>query len=373
MVRLGGHLVTSVQNNGRLLLRLPSWLGDFVSTEPVIRALHASMGEHPELMSLAAPAPLLALFEDRFEGALRIPITKNSEGKGWRGHDTALLFNGAFRSAWAAWRARIPTRIGSSKGGRGPFLTDVIGPARERGRTPLGLGLHGSWPRALPRPFSGVCIEFASRIGLEVRRARPLLIPSEAARWRVRRRLARAGLTLSSPYIVINVGSRNDSSKAWTIAGWIEVAEKLALRSGLPIFLACGPGEERCVQAVMDGVASERIHALLDPIAELPELVAVCAGAHAILCTDGGVRHVARATGAPSLVLFGPTDPRHSANHNGRERHLRVEVPCGPCHDESCALSTNLRRQCMHKISVDEVLEIALERIEEGARVRALR
>ena len=367
--------MTRLHARDRVLLRLPSWLGDFVATEPVVRCLHAhfvALGR-PEQLSLAAPAPLLALFEERFEGARRLVITKNTEGQGWRGHDWALLFNGALRSAWAAWRAGIPRRIGSSKGCRAPLLSLAVQPAREHGGTPLGLGRPGGWPRPLPRPYSGVCIEMASLLGLEIARQRPLLIPTEAARWSARRRLARAGVGAKSPLVLVNVGAREDSSKAWRDDSWAALVEQLALRSRLPIFLSCGPGEEARVEAVLRRVTQPGVQPLLEPVAELQELLALCSLAHAVVCTDGGVRHVARATGAPTVVLFGPTDPRHSANHNGRERHLRVLVECGPCHLEVCPLVGPRAHACMREISIEAVVEAALERIEEGARVRALR
>src|SRR6185436_854874 len=112
----------------RVLVRLPSWLGDFVMAEPALRALAA---------------------------ARRVPFSAQDpeRARDWRGHDVALLCTGSFRSVWLALCARIPRRAGFARGGRGGWLTDALEPPLERGATPLGLGRPGRGRRRLPRPF----------------------------------------------------------------------------------------------------------------------------------------------------------------------------------------------------------------------------
>ncbi|MFZ5481183.1 MAG: glycosyltransferase family 9 protein [Myxococcota bacterium] len=46
---------------------------------------------------------------------------------------------------------------------------------------------------------------------------------------------------------------------------------------------------------------------------DLPELVAILAGAAVVLAPDSGVGHLAAAVGAPVVSVFGPTDPRQWA------------------------------------------------------------
>jgi len=76
-------------------------------------------------------------------------------------------------------------------------------------------------------------------------------------------------------------------------------------------------------------------------------LAAWCRRARLFVCTDGGPRHVAAAVGARQVVLFGPTDPRHTSEHANDESPLREVVPCGPCHRERCPLTGSEEQQCM--------------------------
>ena len=102
-------------HHGRLILRLPSWLGDFVMAEPVVRAAWeqsdgSSPGPRP--LSLLGPSAFLRLFEGRFVGAARIALAGAELPEHYAGHDSALFLNGSLRSVLVAARARVPTRIG---------------------------------------------------------------------------------------------------------------------------------------------------------------------------------------------------------------------------------------------------------------------
>jgi len=334
----------------RLALRLPSWLGDFVMAEPVLRALAHFYEAVPERLSLVAPAQLLALIDDRFPGVGRVPLGRDRRAS-YRGHDVAVFLNGSTRSPLQALWAGVPQRIGWSRGGRGPFLTHAICPAHEGGGVPLGLGRAGRAPRAAPKPFGSKCIELASALGIAVPERAPRLVPSEAARARVVERVRAFGLAPDEPLLLLNAGARPDSAKGYGAERWAQVVAGLP---ELPIVVLCGPGEEREWHALE--TRSERtLHPLVDPIADLCEAVAWCERATLFLSSDGGPRHLARAVGTPRVVLFGPTDPRHTSECGRAEVALRTQVPCGPCHAERCPLSGPERHQCMARIDVERV------------------
>jgi hypothetical protein len=93
----------------RVILRTPSWLGDFVMAEPVVRALHAhhARAGTESRLAIAGPGRLLALFDDRFARVQRVPLGRDGreDPAAWRGRDLALLLNGSWRSAWTAFAA----------------------------------------------------------------------------------------------------------------------------------------------------------------------------------------------------------------------------------------------------------------------------
>src|SRR6185503_18737003 len=61
----------------RVLVRLPAWLGDFVMSEPIVRALEAWLEDGT--LTLCARAEHLALFEGRFPRARRMPVERGRE------------------------------------------------------------------------------------------------------------------------------------------------------------------------------------------------------------------------------------------------------------------------------------------------------
>jgi heptosyltransferase-2 len=342
----------------RLLVRLPSWLGDLVMAEPVVRALYErwEAAGAAERISLAAPAHLLPVLEGRFAMARRIPhVGRGGErAADWRGHDAALLLAGSFRSAWTAWRAGIPERIGWRRDWRGPLLTLGARPALERGGVPLGVALVRGRPRYLPRPYSDDCAELLALAGLFVRDPRPRLVPAEGASGAVDARLSSAGFD-GAELVVACVGAREGSAKAYPPERWAAALGALGRR----VALVGGSGEEAPVRAVAAALPSGSGVALIDPVLDLPELVALCARARLVLAADSGSRHVAAASGAPVVCMVGPTDPRWGSWDLETTLLVREEVPCGPCHLERCPLSGEERHACMLRIEPERVAALA--------------
>jgi len=360
-----------------LLVRLPSWLGDLVAAEPAARALHAAYaaGGEAERMSLAAPAALLPILGGALPGARRIAHAGRGgeRAEDWRGHDAAVLFTGSFRSAWTAWRAGIPRRVGWARDGRGFLLTDAMRPARERGGVPLGRGRAGRWPRYLPRPFGATCVELVGLLGVRVGDPRPRLLLPPGARDAARARLGGLGLGSAEPYLLLNAGARPGSAKGYPPELWGAVIASLGRRTGLPALVVGGPGEEDAVRAAAAAAGGARAFALDAPVCGLPELVALAAGAALVLTADTGPRHVAQAAGARVVVVAGPTDPRHSAEHLEHVTVLREEVPCGPCHRERCPLAGETQLACLRRIDPERVAAAALALLEPPAALGCAR
>jgi heptosyltransferase II len=351
----------------RVVVRLPSWLGDLVMCEPVVRALHAHHARlgNAERLTLVAPRRLLSVFDGRFAGARRIASERGGreDVEAWRGHDAALLLNGSWNSAFTAFRAGIPERIGIARGGRDWLLTTGIVPALERGGVPLGLGVRGRHPRAIPRPFGSVCVELAALCGIEVCDRTPKLVAAPEAILEARARLARHGVDLARGFVLAHAGSRADSAKAFPAAQWRAVFEACARESDLALVVVCAPGEEANAREAARGIE----HAVLfdDPAPELREVIALTALSRLVLTADSGPRHLARALGIPCVVACGPTDPRHTSDHDALTRVVRVDVPCGPCHREVCPLHGPERHACMTNIDAARIARIGLDLLNE--------
>ena len=343
----------------RVLVRLPAWLGDFVMAEPALRALDECVAGGGGALSLAGRAGHLALLEGRFQRARRIASDAGDRAGEWRGHDVALLFSGSFRSAWTAFRARIPRRIGFARDGRGWLLTERATPARERGRTPLEIGRHGRGRRYLPRPLERSLAELVGWCGVFARDLCPRIEVRESWLAEARARRRSLGLAPGEAFVLVNVGAREGSAKAVPAELWTRAFEELARVVDLPLVSIAGPGEERALEAAAR-TARARVLPIAGPPVLLPELAASCAEARLVLTGDSGPRHLARAVGAPVVALAGPTDPRHTAGERTDERLVRVVVPCGPCHRERCPLREPAQHRCMREIAPQAIVQAAL-------------
>lgn len=333
---------------GRLLVRAPSWLGDFCMAEPVFAAVEAQ----GTAWTLAGPGRFLDLVSGRFDHAQLLPTDDNEGGfENWRDHDVALLLNGSFRSLWSAFRARIPERVCWSTSARGWLATTAPSPAREAGRAALGCSVKGRAPRRMPRPFGAACVELAGLAGITVTRRIPRLQASASDREALRARLEKEGVEADQPFVLINLGGRPGTAKTPPLERWREWLERRDGFLALPRVLLCGPGEEERVQAL-----AAHGTPLLEPCLTLGEWLALAELAVHGLTPDSGPRHLAAAAGLPQTVLFGPTDPRHTGENTRDTALLRGSADCAPCHLERCPLAGERERSC-HAHSADHSVE----------------
>lgn len=403
----------------RTLVRVPSWLGDVVAAEPVLRRLCAEYERagQAQQLSLAGPGSLLKLFDGRWPGVQRIAHSgRGGESpRAWRGHQRALLLTGSFRSAWVAWRAGIPERIGLERDGRSWLLTQGFAPARAGGRAaaelrlcrrpgPLpanqsnrldpsdgssGSGGSGSsswvnwakrpswlsWPSpALPRAVGGAYVELLGLLGLSVTDSSPRLDIDPPARRELHKRLSSLGLSPGQPYLLACLGGRPGSAKSLEPETAATLLSALATEFRWPLLLTAGPGEGPQVAATHAALAARGQPALLafdGGLSSLSELIGLCQQARLVITTDSGPRHVARASGARCLVLFGPMDPRHSVEHAHLERGLTLDLPCRPCGQEGCPLPEPHHRACLRRQTPKSLLQAAQELLDVPATTAA--
>ena len=130
----------------RIAVRLPNPVGDVVAATPLLKILRR---QNPEARLLAVgderAAEVLAGFDpiDEFE------VIDSRERRGWLGPrrearrlrrlmvNRILLLPNSFSSAYAAWLAGIPERIGRQAWGRTCLLSDSLPPISEDGPRPM--------------------------------------------------------------------------------------------------------------------------------------------------------------------------------------------------------------------------------------------
>jgi heptosyltransferase-2 len=260
------------------------------------------------------------------------------------GFALAVLLPDSVRSALAPFLARIPVRAGYARDPlRRALLTHALPPPEQGGRR-------------VPISMIERYLRITRQLGCPDAGTRTALAVDPGAREAVAKRLAEAGLAPGARTLVVTPGASFGSSKLWPPAHFAAACDGIARRHGLAVVLAPGPGEEALAREIA-GAMEARALVLADPPTSLGELVALVSGAALHLGNDTGPRHIAVALGVPTVVLIGPTDPRHTAHQLERQRVLREEVACSPCGLKSCPID----QRCMTRIAPERVMAAAAE------------
>ncbi len=219
-------------------------------------------------------------------------------------------------------------------------------------------------------------------VAMNLRLLEPLNVPSRptpVVSWRdqdeasVRRLFGAADG--SRRYVVLHV-SPKFVYKAWTVAGWGVLGRWLA-DQGLTIAVTGGdgPGErafcEDVVQCLPKGTANLAGQVGLPALGYLLSRTALYVG------TDTAVSHMAAAVGAPTIVLFGPSNPvkwgpwpkdfplavspwrKHGSQRQGNVFLLQGEGDCVPCLGEGCDRHVNSLSDCLQQLPASRVIEAA--------------
>jgi heptosyltransferase-3 len=179
----------------------------------------------------------------------------------------------------------------------------------------------------------------------------------------------------SRRYAVLHV-SPKFVYKTWTVAGWEALGQWLA-DQGLTIAVTGGdaPGErvfcEDMVQRLPKGTVN-----LAGQIG-LPALGCLLSRTALYVGTDTAVSHMAAAVGAPTVVLFGPSNPvkwgpwpkdfplaaspwkKHGSQRQGNVFLLQGAGDCVPCLGEGCDRHINSLSDCLQQMPATRVIEAA--------------
>jgi heptosyltransferase-2 len=118
-----------------------------------------------------------------------------------------------------------------------------------------------------------------------------------------------------------------------------------------------GAASEAALARAITASLRVRSVALADPDLDLERLKALIRRAALVLTNDSGPRQVAVALGRPAVVVMGPSDPGHTAQHLERQRVLREPVPCSPCGLRRCPID----HRCMTRLRPERALAAAEE------------
>ena len=346
----GAEQTREQTSSGRLVLRLPNWVGDLVMATPLLEACAGDsrwsdvrflVRDH--LRGLLADAP----WTDRL-----VTIRSSAEETARYRElepEAVLLLSNSFGAAWRAFRSGARVRAGSALSARRFLLTHSFVP-------PTRLG------RRVPVPTAHLHRDAAGLLGILVPSLHPRLWVRDALAREALAELGELGLEPGEPYVFCAPGAAFGAAKLWPPEHFATVLDELFRTRGWRAVVGGGPGEEPLMRAVGEA-CSHPCLVLSEVPRDLEKLKAQVKGASFVLVGDSGPRWVAAAFDVPCVTVMGPNFPELTATSLERCRVVRREdLECSPCLRRRCPLK---HHACLEGLPPSAALAAAEELLEE--------
>jgi ADP-heptose:LPS heptosyltransferase len=307
---LSAAAVRALKPQRVLIVRQHNQMGDMVCATPAFAAI-AALYPDAELGLVCAPVnrevvaghpdlDRLFLFDKRACTRPGPLLRFVRDLRGFR-PDIAFVLNSVSFSVTSAWLADVsgaPVIVGCDSA---PFGYDISRHAYSL-EMPAGPELTGHAVDHNLAPLEAVGIPIPDRATRVVPTAEEF----------VRAREIRDAVPGDGPLWLIHPGA-GKVQNLWPAERFAEIALR-ALRDGRRVLTLQGPADAAPVAAYTAALERLLPHGERERIPVIPPVpVGVCAAllaeAGRFLCNDTGLMHVAGAVGAPTLALFGPTDP----------------------------------------------------------------
>jgi heptosyltransferase-2 len=259
--------------------------------------------------------------------------------------DVAVLFPNSIRSAWIAWLAGIPRRVGFVRHGRGRLLSE---------------GLHyprDATGRRLPTPIVESYLKLARQLGCPVNSIRTELATTRDDEAAADDAWSELGLDFSKPVVCLNTGGAFGPAKSWPSTHFAELARRLASEGDVGVLVLCGPDERAVAREIVRLACHGQVVSLADRSLGIGLTKACVRRSTLLITTDSGPRHFAASFKVPVITLFGPTHVGWTRTYHPGALHIFHPVPCGPCQRSVCPEG---HHRCMRELTPESVYLAAL-------------
>ena len=347
----------------RISVLLPNWVGDLVMATPALRTLREHLPD-ARIVGVAKPylIPLLngtswldtILPWDRSRGRLTKTIQVARQLRHERLDEIFLLGTG-FQQAVIGRLSGAKRIAGYARSLRSWLLTDPIQPLHHGRRS---------------TPVSGVddYLHLIDQFGYTAQSRHVELTTTPADEQAADEIFSRLKLPDPSRIMLLNSSDVFQGAKLWPAEYCISLALRAVEEFGLTTIVMCGPHEREMAAAIENGASHPQVRSMAQEDVSFGVTKAIIRRSRLMVTTDSGPRHVASALGTPTVVLFGPIDPRWSRNYQRETIELRVDLECSPCSSRKCPLGHN---RCMRDLTVDRVLQAVAQTLERPAQRRA--
>ncbi|MBI5911563.1 MAG: lipopolysaccharide heptosyltransferase II [Betaproteobacteria bacterium] len=331
----------------RILIVAPSWIGDTLLAQPLLRRLHDKLGR-VSIDALAPPwcGPLLARMPEISE-VIASPFAhrelklrarwKLARELAQRRYDQAVVLPNSFKSALIPFFADVPLRAGYVGESRYGLLNLVH--KLDQGTLPLMAERYA---------------QLAEKPGAELQRPLPA-VRLEVDPVNTARTTSRLNLDRSRTIAAFCPGAEYGPAKRWPARHFAALARELAKRN-YAVWLIGSAKDAELGEAIraQSGGACENLCGKTD----LAAAIDLIACAKLVVSNDSGLMHVAAALGKPLVALYGSSSPEHTpplslSSQPGLARIVNLEIECSPCFARECPLS---HFKCMNDLLPARVL-----------------
>ena len=329
----------------KILIIAPSWVGDAVMAQPLLRRLRE---RYPDaVIDTFAPAWVTPVLE-RMPEIRRVIINPLAHGEfslklRWKlgralrqdHYDHAIILPNSLKSALIPFFAGISLRTGF----KGEMRFGLINDMRHLDKQALPL---------MVERFAALAEYPGTPLHRPVENPR-LTVDNE----QVQTTLARLGLTPKKTVVVFCVGAEYGPAKRWPAPHFAELARMLA-DEGHEIWLL-GSHKDAEIGAEIEQSSNGAARNLCGQTA-LAEAIDLLAAANLAIVNDSGLMHIAAALDKPMIALFGSSSPGFTPPMSDQARIISLNLPCSPCFKRVCPLG---HFDCMMKLSPKQVFEEA--------------
>ena len=183
---------------------------------------------------------------------------------------------------------------------------------------------------------------------------------SETKMERAREQYLSRGIDLERA-VVLCPGARH-STKRWPREKWSDLA-RLFLNNNYQVLFLGSADEQLLIETLAREIDNDRVLSLTE--LSLMDAAVVTKSAQCLVGNDSGPMHLAAAVQTPVVALFGPTVEEFGFfPFRANAEILQRELSCRPCSAMGTESCPKEHFKCMLDISVDEVFQAVLRRVE---------
>ncbi len=168
-------------------------------------------------------------------------------------------------------------------------------------------------------------------------------------------RLDYRAISYTKPTLGINPGASYGSAKRWYPDKFAKVA--LSLSDKYEIIIFGGSNEIDIAKDIESSLQAQGVRNVQNLAGKttIEELCSAIGGLNLFITGDSGPMHIATAYQIPTIAIFGPTKWKETSPwKNPKSKIVRHNLECSPCMKRTCPLK---HHECMRGIEANEVLE----------------